>query len=138
MLTTAEKIRQNLNAQGISSQAPQFQVGQLDADGLSRWNGTAWEHTPEGAAVAEKQQAEHEAYWQNKLAAEQKQKKDAWYAQLDQQKGFAPGTHAAFNTMNNGLIKVADLAADAGIVKGAMNSVYKNFAPPGSKYYKSR
>ena len=77
------------------------------------------------------------------IAAEERQRQhDAIQAELDvtdavksdKDKGLLPGTTAALTNLNKGLLSIADVAADIGIVPG-MTELYKTFAPPGSKYY---
>jgi hypothetical protein len=47
-----------------------------------------------------------------------------------------PANHYFFRPAVKGLSKIADFAADSGILPAGMSELYQNFAPPTSKFYK--
>jgi hypothetical protein len=81
-----------------------------------------------------------------RAAAAQQRSRAEYLAELDKRHGLAQGTSAFFDKVNNGLIKVGDFGSSVlslplpGVpfATQALNQMYKWYAPPGSKYYKSK
>lgn len=55
--------------------------------------------------------------------------------ETDRRNGLAVGTTRGLRNFNSGLTQVADYAVSTPGFSETMGSVYKHFAPPGSKYY---